>query len=122
SQGHSWTPGPREPDGSSATCPTCGGPPCARPPTVDDNDRTGAYESLGGHPAAAGGRAELSPVPGYDILGVLGRGGMGVVYKARHVRLKRLVALKMVRAGPHAGPEERERFSLEAEAVARLQH
>ena len=61
-------------------------------------------------------------VPGYEIEGVLGRGGMGVVYKARHLTLKRTVALKMVRAGAHAGPQELARFRIEAEAVARLQH
>jgi hypothetical protein len=57
----------------------------------------------------------------YELLGELGRGGMGVVWKARHVRLNRLVALKMIRGGP-AGPVELERFRTEAEAVARLQH
>jgi serine/threonine-protein kinase len=61
-------------------------------------------------------------VPGYDLLGVLGRGGMGVVYKARHQRLNRLVALKMILAGGHAGEAEQSRFRTEAEAVARLQH
>jgi serine/threonine protein kinase len=61
-------------------------------------------------------------VPGYEILGVLGRGGMGVVYKARQVGLGRLVALKMIRASGHAGPEEVARFRREAQAIARLHH
>src|SRR5262245_51146287 len=64
----------------------------------------------------------LPQVPGYEVLGVLGRGGMGVVYRARHRALKRLVALKMIRAGDEIDPEQRARFRAEAEAVARLQH
>src|SRR5262245_11400193 len=69
-------------------------------------------------PADAGPPA----VAGYEILSELGRGGMGVVYLARQVGLKRLVALKVILAGARAGARERARFRAEAEAVARLQH
>ena len=61
-------------------------------------------------------------VRGYDVQAMLGRGGMGVVYEARHLRLNRLVALKMLQAGAYAGPHERARFQREAEVVAELRH
>jgi WD40 repeat protein len=59
---------------------------------------------------------------GYEILGQLGRGGMGVVYKARQIALSRLVALKMIRAGGLPDPDHESRFQTEAEAVAHLEH
>src|SRR5262245_8670463 len=71
--------------------------------------------------APPAGPSALS-IPGYVIEGLLGRGCMGIVYKARHLKLKRTVALKMMLAGKHARPHELARFRTEAEVVARLLH
>lgn len=116
-------------------CPECGALGSApdalqetpqQAPTVDESHNTAAYVANEMPTKDAEPRkpatADLAAIPGYEVLGVLGRGGMGIVYKARHKKLKRLAALKMILAGAHAGPGDLERFRLESEAIARVQH
>ena len=61
-------------------------------------------------------------IPGYEILGEIGRGGMGMVYKARDLDLGRIVAIKIASTGINISAAERARFRTEVEAVAKLQH
>ncbi|MFO0876534.1 MAG: serine/threonine-protein kinase [Gemmataceae bacterium] len=90
----------------------------ANPGSSEETCATVAY-SESSRSAAGRSREE---VPGYVLLDCLGRGGMGVVYKARHLRLDRIVAVKMIRSGNLASAGELSRFRTEALAAARLQH
>lgn len=78
--------------------------------------------SGGDSPAPVPPPTELPRIAGYDVESLLGRGGMGIVYKGRHLKLNRPVAIKMLLAGTCATAIERQRFLREAEAAARLQH
>src|SRR5262245_31268696 len=131
----------------SATCPQCGGTvfgtdtlchECLKRVAlretsgIDENQATAVNDLLPEQAQCAPGRVRLAPVitpqaggeryGDYELLELIGGGAMGTVYKARHVRLNRLVALKLISQGSQASESQRKRFQREAEAVARLQH
>src|SRR5262249_56282542 len=87
-----------------------------------DAEFSALFPEPGKSPEAGATPAGLPQVPGHDVQGLLGQGGMGVVYKAWHRRLHRTVAVKMLLAGAYAQPQELERFLREAETVAGLHH
>jgi serine/threonine-protein kinase len=128
---------PSTPPGQSAAPTTPnneGGTVGNPPPEPDASEMTAAFRpgerTDGGHARATvresadanRRRDHLPDIAGYDVLDLLGRGAMGVVYRARQHGLKRVVALKTILAGAHASERDLARFRTEAESVARLHH
>src|SRR5437867_8258476 len=130
----------------SATCPQCGAkisgtsepcPECLKRVALreaakfDEAEASGVNDLLPETARQKSGHASKTPGGGvtdgeqwgdYELLESIGRGAMGTVFKARHVRLNRLAALKLISQGSQASEAQRKRFLREAEAVARLQH
>lgn len=73
-------------------------------------------------PTAGAARAPARRFGNYDLVDTIAKGGMGIVYKAKHIKLNRIVALKMILSGKFADDFEVQRFYLEAEAAAKLRH
>jgi tetratricopeptide (TPR) repeat protein len=136
-QGHEWetTDAGTAAGPATVACPVCGvlvergtatenGAVTAPPVSGLPEELTAPMSPTGRPPGSRmlSGAAPVPEIPGYEILDRLGHGGMGVVYRARHLRLRRLVALKVILSGSHVSPQQRARFQIEAEALASLQH
>ncbi len=100
------------------TPPDASGPlTLSHSPASDESTTTAVLNG-----AAAVAPSSLPNIPGYVVEAVIARGGMGVVYRARHLRLNRPAAIKMILGGKYHDPTARIRFLIEAEAVAALDH
>jgi serine/threonine protein kinase len=111
--GHRW----EAPSGSgqSSFCPLCG-------QATEMFSTPGKPTPVSAAPSAAPVDDHWPVIPGYELLEVVGRGGMGIVYKARQLASGRLVALKVIRKDRLTHPEAVRRFRREAQAAARLSH
>lgn len=100
---------------------TAGGVNCF--PQGEGSQSMSQFQGTGEWPAPEDASPSPAPIiPGYEIFEELGRGGMGIVYRARQLRENRWVALKLIRDILVSGPKERARFRIEAEAAARTNH
>jgi serine/threonine protein kinase len=113
----------REPTEQMATPPVSGTPA----PASDNVDPYATSAGVTEPPEAAAWPEEAREpiphhVPGYELLSVLGQGGMGIVYKARHLRMKRLVAIKIIRSDCIVTQASIERFNKEIQAAGALSH
>lgn len=111
---HTWRTQPADAEATLDVCQEC--PICGA---------AGSWHSDAGtaiDAEAAFAAPRPAAVPGYEIFEEIGRGAMGVVYRARDLQLNRTVALKMILSGAHAAPTDRARFRREVESVAALQH
>src|SRR6266566_2410740 len=116
-----------------STCPKCGASLSARAPEglcakclLASIITAGSDEIPAGDPQTPGARPlqanDAKKFGDYELLREIARGGMGVVYAARHSRLDRLVALKLIASGELSSPDLVERFKLEAKTAASLEH
>lgn len=117
----------RESGADEPTLDTMASDPSQKKPSVRPGKSSGIADlsygpSSGRHRNRSAAALEADAPDGYEILGTLGKGGMGVVYKARHTPLNRMVAVKMIIAGANASADMLTRFQREAEAAAHLTH